>query len=469
MGQRLRHLRRARGLTLAELGNRVGRAPSALSLLENGRREPKLSVLEDLATALSVPVEELLRRQAPSRRAQLEIALEEAQRDSAYAELGLPHLKVSARVPTDVLEHLVKLADELRAQHTKPTATPEEARAANAELRAAMRERGNYFAEIEQAADRALQAAGYTGGALSQGMLLSVVSHHGFSVRYVQDLPRSVRSLTDLRNRRIYVKQEPVGTHSPRTVLLQALGHFLLGHQPPRDFGDFLRQRVESNYFAAAVLVPERAAVRFLADAKGARDLAVEDLVDVFSVSYEMAAHRFTNLATRHLGLPCHFTKNDSSGIIYKAYECDGLVFPADPAGAIEGQRMCRKWAGRQVFGAADRFSPHCQYSATPSGTYFCVSQVDPRADRGFAITLGVPYEHSRWFRGRETPTRLRSACPDGECCKRPPAELAARWEGMAWPSARAHSHVLSALPAGSFPGVDEADVYEFLDQHAAE
>jgi XRE family transcriptional regulator, fatty acid utilization regulator len=469
LGQRLRHLRRSRGLTLAELGSRVGRAPSALSLLENGRREPKLSVLEDLATALSVPVEELLRRQAPSRRAQLEIALEEAQRDPAYAELGLPHLKVSVRVPTDVLEHLVKLASELRAQRAKPTATPEEARAANAELRTAMRERGNYFEEIERAADQALQAAGYAGGALSQGMLLSVVSHHGFSVRYVQDLPRSARSLTDLRNRRIYVKQEPVGTHSPRAVLLQALGHFLLGHQPPRDYADFLRQRVESNYFAAAVLVPERAAARFLADAKEARDLAVEDLVDVFSVSYEMAAHRFTNLATRHLGLPCHFVRNDSSGIIYKAYECDGLVFPADPAGAIEGQRMCRKWAGRQVFGAADRFSPHCQYSATPYGTYFCVSQVDPRADRGFAITLGVPYEHSRWFRGRETPMRLRSTCPDGECCKRPPAELAARWEGMAWPSARAHSHVLAVLPAGSFPGVDEADVYEFLDRHAAE
>ena len=467
MGQRLRHLRRSRGLTLAELGDRVGRAPSALSLLENGRREPKFSVLEDLASALSVPVEELLRRQAPSRRAQLEITLEELQRDPSYAELRLPHLKLGTRVSTDVLEHLVKLAGALREQRGKPAATPEEARAANAGLRAAMRERANYFEEIEQAADGALKATGYAGGALSQGMLMSVVSRHGFSVRYVQDLPNSVRSLTDLRNHRIYVKKEPVGTHSPRAVLLQALGHFLLGHEEPRDFADFLRQRVESNYFAAAVLMPERAAVRFLADAKQARDLAVEDLVDVFSVSYEMAAHRFTNLATRHLDMPCHFTKNDSSGIIFKAYESDGLVFPADPGGAIEGQRMCRKWAGRQVFSAADPFSPHYQYSATLSGTFFCVSQVDARSDRGFAITLGVPYEHSRWFRGRDTSTRMRSSCPDGECCKRPPAELATRWEGMAWPSARAHSHVLSALPAGTFPGVDEADVYEFLDRHS--
>jgi hypothetical protein len=182
-----------------------------------------------------------------------------------------------------------------------------------------------------------------------------------------------------------------------------------------------------------------------------------------------MAAHRFTNLATHHLDLPCHFVKNDASGIIYKAYENDGVQFPADPAGAIEGQRMCRQWSGRRVFGAADRFSPYCQYSDTPSGTYFCVAQVDPRADHGFAITLGVPFEHSRWFRGREVTTRTRSACPDGECCNRPPAPLAEKWEGQAWPSARAHSHILSALPAGSFPGVDEADIYEFLDRHSHE
>jgi predicted transcriptional regulator/transcriptional regulator with XRE-family HTH domain len=465
-GQRLRHLRRARGLTLAELGERVGRAPSALSLLENGRREPKLSLIESLARALSVSPEELLRHQPPSRRAQLEITLEEAQRDPVYADLGLPYLKVGARVPSDVLEHLVALYTEVRRQRTRPTATPEEARAANAGLRAAMRERGNYFAAIEQLASDALTAVSYRGGALSQGTLLAILGHHGFTVNYAQDLPRSVRSVTDLRHRRIYLKQEAVGAHSPRTILLQTLGHFVLGHGIPRDFADFLRQRVEANYFAAAVLVPEQFAARFLNDAKQARDLSVEDLRDVFSVSYEMAAHRFTNLATHHLDVPCHFVKNDESGVIYKAYENDGLVFPADPSGAIEGQRMCRLWSGRQVFAAEDRFSPLYQYSDTPAGTYFCVAHVDPGRERGFAVTLGVPYEHSRWFRGRESTVRRRSACPDGDCCQRPPAELAARWEGQAWPSARAHSHVLSVLPAGSFPGVDETDVYEFLERH---
>ena len=465
-GQRLRHVRRARGLTLADLGARVGRAPSVLSLLENGRREPKLSLIEALAGALGVPARELLRKQPPSRRAQLEIALAEAQRDPSYAELGLPPLRVGARVPNDVLEHVAALHAKLREQRIKPTATPEEAREANADLRAMMRERGNYFAPIEEAAAAALAAAGYAGGALSQGLLLSVVGHHGFSVKYVHDLPRSVRSVTDLRNRRIYLQQESMGTHTPRTVLLQTLGHFVLGHSAPLDFADFLRQRVEANYFAAAVLMPQEPAARFLREARDAKNLSVEDLRDVFAVSYEMAAHRFTNLATHHLGLPCHFVKNDAGGIIYKAYENDGVVFPADEAGAIEGQRMCREWSGRQVFAAADRFSPLYQYSDTPSGTYWCVAFVDPGPERDFAITLGVPYEHSRWFRGRETTRRVTSACPDGECCQRPPGRLAARWDGLAWPSARAHSHILLALPRGSFPGVDEADVYAFLEKH---
>jgi transcriptional regulator with XRE-family HTH domain len=469
-GQRLRHARRARGLTLADLGARVGRTPSVLSLIENGRREPRLSLVEQIANALDVPVTELLKKQPPSRRAQLEVALEHAQRDPSYRALGLPELRVGTRVPSEILEHLVALSTELRAQRAKPTATPEEARAANAALRGAMRERGNYFPEIEAAATAALERAGYAGGALSQGMLLSVVNQHGFSVRIASDLPRSVRSLTDLRTSRIYVKQEPVGDHSPRAVILQALGHFLLGHDTPRDFADFLRQRVEANYFAAAMLMPEPAAVPFLREAKERRDLAVEDLIDVFSVSYEMAAHRVTNLITHHLGVTCHFVKNDTTGVIYKAYQNDGVLFPADATGAIEGQRMCRQWSGRRVFGAADRYSPYYQYSDTPSGTYFCVAQVDPKAgEKGFAISLGVPFGDSRWFRGRESTIRTRSLCPDGECCQRAPAALAERWEGQAWPSARAHSHILSVLPSGAFPGVDDVDIYEFLDRHAAE
>jgi hypothetical protein len=44
---------------------------------------------------------------------------------------------------------------------------------------------------------------------------------------------------------------------------------------------------------------------------------------------------------------------------------------------------------------------------------------------------------------------------------------MAERWAGHAWPSARAHTHLLAALPPGTFPGVDTTEVYAFLDRHA--
>ncbi len=471
-GQRLRHARRARGLTLADLGARVGRTPSVLSLIENGRREPRLSLVEQIATALDVPVTELLKKQPPSRRAQLEVALEHAQRDPSYRALGLPELRVGTRVPSEILEHLVALATELpRAAgqaHRHPGGGAGGQRgAARRDARARQllpRHRGG--GRRRARAGRATSAARSPRACCCRWSPTT-----GSRSGSWPTCPRSVRSLTDLRTSRIYVKQEPVGDHSPRAVILQALGHFLLGHDtpqglrrlpPPAGRGELLRRRDADTQ--------RRPRSRSCAAAKDRRDLAVEDLIDVFSVSYEMAAHRVTNLITHHLGVACHFVKNDTTGVIYKAYQNDGVLFPADATGAIEGQRMCRQWSGRRVFAAADRYSPYYQYSDTPSGTYFCVAQVDPRAgEKGFAITLGVPFGDSRWFRGRESTIRTRSLCPDGECCQRAPAALAERWEGQAWPSARAHSHILSVLPSGAFPGVDDVDIYEFLDRHAAE
>ena len=102
--------------------------------------------------------------------------------------------EIAAKAAADRLDDVQIKGDELKITPLK-AATPEEARAANADLRAMMAERGNYFAEIEAAAAEALEPVGYTGGALSQGMLLSVVSRYGFAVRYVPDLPRSARSV----------------------------------------------------------------------------------------------------------------------------------------------------------------------------------------------------------------------------------------------------------------------------------
>jgi len=467
LGQRLRHARRTRGLTLAQLAAAVGTVPSALSMIENGRREPKLSLLQAIARAVDVPMDELLRPEPPSRRASLEIALERAQRDPAFATLGLPSLRPSPRIPTDVLEHVVALYDELRRRDERFAATPEAARRANVELRRAMRAQNNYFPEVERVAEEALKAVGHSSGALPQRAITDLATHFGFTLHNVTDLPESTRSVADLVNRRLYLPQRPAG-HDPRYVVLQTLGHFALGHTDPKDFAEFLRQRVEANYFAAALLVPERAAAAFLQQAKRDHSLSMEDLRDVFAVSHETAAHRFTNLATHHLGLQVHFTRTDASGTIYKAYENDGLPYPTDATGAIEGQMACRQYTSRRVFASSDRYGTYTQFTDTPAGTFFCAAHVEPGGGGEFAVTVGVPFQHAKWFRAADTTQRRRrSSCPSPSCCRRPPTELASKWEGHAWPSARAHSHLLAALPPGTFPGVDTTDVYAFLERHA--
>ena len=84
-----------------------------------------------------------------------------------------------------------------------------------------------------------------------------------------------------------------------------------------------------------------------------------------------------------------------------------------------------------------------------------------------FSISVGAPFAQAKWFRGRETTQRAVSRCPDESCCRRPSGAVAARWNGQAWPSARLHAHVLSPLPSGTFPGVDDTEVYQFLEAHA--
>ncbi len=466
LGQRIRHLRAQRGLTLAQLGERVGRGAPFLSQLENGRREATVSVLGRIAEALEAELSALLDPTPPTRRAELEIGLRRAQHEPLYRELGLPELQPSARLPDEALEHILRLFAELKRQRSIRAQTPEEARQANARLRREMRERDNHFPEIEAVARTALAAIGHDRGPLSQRRLEDLASHFGFAIHPASDLPASVRSLTDTRNQRLYVpSHDQLDASDLRTIVLQTLGHLALDHRDPADFGAFLRQRVEANYFAGAVLMPEDAAVEVLRQARADRDLSVTDLEELFGVSYETAAHRFTNLATRHLDIPVHFVRSDRDGVIWKAYENDDVPFPSDPDGAIEGQRLCVQWGTRQVFARAPHPLSHHQYTDTPNGTYWCVTRPDSVQQPAHAITVGVRFADAKHFRGRNTSARATSGCPQGPCCREPAPELADKWDAHAWPSPRPHSHVLAALPAGTFPGVDLAEAYAFLER----
>ncbi len=487
-GHRLRHLRREAGLTLDQLGGAVGKPSSYLSQLENGRREPRLSTVQDLAAALRCAGSDLLDPAPPNRRAALEVAVAQMQDDPRYRALHLPYLRPTARTDDVVLEHLVALWEQVEADRARRRQAPgapggegaarevDFARAANARLRDEMRARDNHFPEIEEIAGKALAGAGYVGsGAVAERTLTDLADYFGFRIARVQDLPPSTRSISDQRNRVIYVPQRNTAANrTARSVIGQTLGHFALGHHDPVTFEDYVRQRVEANYFAGTLLAPEKPAVALLSEAKAREDLSVEDVAEVFYISYEMAAHRLTNLITAHLGIPVHFQRSDPEGLLWKAYENDGVLLPADVDGTVEGQRLCRQWSARQAFESEDSYALHHQYTETVAGTFWCATHLEVGSERGDAVTVGTNEEHARWFRGSETARRATSRCPDDpDCCQRPPAEKLRRWEGAAWPSARDHSRFVSGLPTdtvsfSAFPGVDMVDVYSFLDRHGS-
>ncbi|QEO14013.1 helix-turn-helix domain-containing protein [Agromyces intestinalis] len=466
LGRRIRDRRLARSMTLGELAAAIDRAPSQVSAIENGKREPRLSMLRTIALALGTTADELLQPDAPSERAALEIAVERAMRGPVFDTLGLEPFRVAKSMSDATLQTILSLHDEITRLHRERAATPEEARRANAQLRAEMRARDNFYPELEREASQLLEAVGHTGGPLSNQLVADMASHLGFSLHYVGDLPHSTRSVTDKRHGRIYLPTQLSPSRDSRSPILQAISSHLLGHAEPASYGEFLRQRIETNYLTAAILLPEADAVRFLTEAKNLRRISMEDLRDAFAVSYETAAHRFTNLATARLGIPVHFTKVHESGTIIKAYENDKVRFPSDALGAIEGTTMCRNWTARTVFDVEDRFSPWYQYTDTPAGTFWCTSRIEKAKEGEYSVSVGVPFEHVKWFRGRETPHRAVSRCPDPACCQAP-AGLAEKWADASWPAARTPTSLLAALPTGTFPGVDQTEVFQFLEAHA--
>jgi transcriptional regulator with XRE-family HTH domain len=60
MGDRLRLERRARGLSLRELADRLGVSPSLISQVETGRASPSVSTLYALASELDISLDDLL-------------------------------------------------------------------------------------------------------------------------------------------------------------------------------------------------------------------------------------------------------------------------------------------------------------------------------------------------------------------------------------------------------------------------
>jgi transcriptional regulator with XRE-family HTH domain len=470
LGRRVRHYRNEAGLTLDQLGERVGKPAPYLSLLENGKKEPKVNLVMDLAAALDVEVGELLDTAPPTRRDTLEIALLRAQETALFETLDIPTIKPSAKVDNQTLAHIVGLHEAIRERSSLESAGSDDVRAANGAVHTHLAERNGYLKDIEVAAREALESSGYRGeGPFSSRNLLDLTASTGFELMPIDDMPSFARSIIDTRNKRIYIAQRnELRTRQARKAVLQTVAGFVLGHETAPDLDTYLRQRMETAYFAAAVLAPEDSVVARLMVAKENHDIDVEDVKELFYVSYEMAAWRTANLLTRHFGIPCHLLVNDGMGVVVKGYANDGVPVPRDEHGGIETQRLCRRWGARLTFDSEERFGTHHQYTDTPGGTYFCTTHIEAGRHPAYAITLGVGFDDARWFRGRDTTNREVSTCPDPHCCRMPSEELADRWSGHVIVSARSQTRILGLMAPDPYPDLDMPEVLSVVEEHSS-
>src|SRR3990172_2656626 len=165
-----------------------------------------------------------------------------------------------------------------------------------------------------------------------------------------------------------------------------------------------------------------------------------------------MAAWRMANLAPRHLCFPTHLIISDRMGSVVKGYSNDEVPVPRDDYGGIETERLCRRWGTRRTFESHERFGTHNQYTDTPGGTFFCTTHVEAGREPALAVTLGVRFADAHWFRGRETPNRETSTCPDPACCRMPSPELTEKWSNKVIVSARSQHRILRLLAPAPYP-----------------
>lgn len=409
-GGKIRALRRAAGLSQAELAQRLAVSPSYLNLLEHDKRALPAPLLIRLAQVLSVDLGAF----AADDDARLVHALIEAFADplfednpltsadvrelaaaspaAARAVLQLYRAYRGACVATDALSSRIEAGDE--AGGAPQVGLPSE------EVSDLIQQHMNYFPALEERAEQVRREAGL--GALDRfGALVRHLERaHGVRV----EIATWGQDRTTLRRydaeRRVVSLSELLPTRSRLFQL--AVQAALIGHEDALDAigRDPLLTSAESralarvalaNYFAGAVLMPygefRRAAgeVRYDIDVLGRR----------FGVGFEQTCHRLTTLRRPgQEGVPFHMVRIDVAGNISKRFSASGIRF-ARFAG------VCPRWNIFSAFQTPNMI--RVQVSRMPDGeAYFCIARTIQRDSGGWhaqqpvlALGLGCRLEHA--------------------------------------------------------------------------
>ncbi len=411
LGAKVRRLRREKHLSQAQLADQLGISSSYLNLIEHNHRNVTVDLLLKLADLFDLNIGDM----AEDDEGQLLADLMEAFDDALFEETDLTNTDVRelVRAAPSAARAMLKLYDAFRNSQTDirslATQVSEEAeilleyesRLPADQISDFIQESGNYFADIEQEAERIRAEAGLDRSDPVIGMTAYLEQTFGVRVAVLPPMP----GMGSLRRYDPNTRRLEISEMLPRSSRLFQISHQigLLAVSPVFDTllleGGLKTPDVRSlgrialaNYFASALMMPYGP---FHQTAKGLR-YDIELLQHHFDASFEQVCHRLTTLQRPGAkGVPMHMMRVDIAGNISKRFTASGLRIPRH-GGA------CPRWNVYTAF-----LSPgviNGQVSRMADGNaYFCIARTIQKGGGGYgapqrvlSIGLGCDLAHAR-------------------------------------------------------------------------
>ena len=108
---KLRELRKQNELSMKDLGKLLGMSESAISLYENGKREPDIATLITIADIFNVSVDELLGLESTPKKEQRNI--NNMRKTNSYGQSDVE--KIIGRTVTETIKQLLPLIEKRKA------------------------------------------------------------------------------------------------------------------------------------------------------------------------------------------------------------------------------------------------------------------------------------------------------------------------------------------------------------------
>ena len=372
IGRIVRRLRSEQHLSQQALATKLGISASYLNLIEHDQRAVTASILIKLAETLRIDLATL----SGSEERQLEGGLREIFADPMLGVEAVPEAEIAALAGSapNAARAVLALyrAWRVAREDASGIALPSGRRILlpTEEVRDLFNDRGNYFPELEQAAETIATDLAATPAEINHAIAERLRRHHGLTVT-VGPLGATLRRYDPVARSLALsetLARESRGFHMAFQLALlesrDAVEQVVRAAEPSSPEAESLIRVGLLNYIAGALLMPYapflRAAVALRHD--------LDALAARFGVSFEQACHRLSGMQRPDArGVPFFFLVVDPAGNVSKRFSAAGFPF-ARYGGS------CPRWVVHAAF--ATPGAMQVQVAELPDGaTFLCFAR----------------------------------------------------------------------------------------------